>query len=148
MPIIKVYLHYVWSTKNRIPFLTTKEIRLQLWQHLEDNAKIKGIYTLGMGGHKDHCHCLVSMCHDQTISKIAQLLKGESSFWINKTGLILNDFPQEKFDWQDEYFAESVSPHLVPSVQNYILIQEEHHHQYTLQEEIEKLIADHNVREN
>ena len=142
MSIIKVYLHFVWSTKNRTPFLTTLETRKKVWKHLEDNARSKGIYTLGIGGHKDHCHCLISLGHDQSISKIAHFLKGECSFWINKTGLIQEDFPKEKFDWQDEYHVESVSPHLLQSVLNYISIQEEHHQKFSFQQEIEKFLLD------
>jgi REP element-mobilizing transposase RayT len=80
------------------------------------------------------------MAHDQTISKIAHLLKGESSYWINKTNLIVNDFRKEKFDWQDEYFVESVSPQDLPSVLIYISTQEVNHLHFTFQEEYEKFI--------
>ena len=98
-----------------------------MWDHITENARTKGMHTLNVGGYNDHCHCLISMTHDQTISKSAQLLKGESSYWINKSGLLLTDFPLEKFEWQNDYFVESVSPHHVPTIQNYILCQEAHH---------------------
>ena len=48
-----------------------------------------------------------------------QLLKGESSFWINK-----NKLTKEKFEWQDEYFAVSVSESLIDQVRDYIKNQE------------------------
>ncbi|MHB1180000.1 MAG: IS200/IS605 family transposase, partial [Daejeonella sp.] len=59
-------------------------------------------------GYADHCHCVISLEVDQTIQKLVQLIKGESSFWINnKSGF---EFPPGKrFEWQDEYFAVSVS---------------------------------------
>ncbi|MDR7211388.1 type III secretory pathway component EscR [Flavobacterium piscis] len=51
-----------------------------------------------------------------------QLIKGESSFWINK-----NQLTKEKFEWQDEYFAFSVSESIIDKVRDYIKNQEEHH---------------------
>ena len=59
-----------------------------------------------------------------------QLIKGESSHWINQQKLTL-----EKFEWQDEYFAVSVSESMVDRVRNYIKNQEVHHAKKTFQEE-------------
>ncbi|MEO6132694.1 MAG: transposase, partial [Saprospiraceae bacterium] len=115
MPVLKIFIHFIWSTKNRAPYLIRPDIREQTWDHIRINAKLKNISLLGVSGHSDHCHCLFSMGNDQMISKIIQLIKGESSYWINKSGLILNDFGKDKFDWQDDYFGETVSPHLIPS---------------------------------
>lgn len=73
MPFIKVYIHFVWSTKNRIPFLKTIEIREAMWQHIIKNAEEKGIYIDFINGYTDHCHCLISLGSDQNISKIMSL---------------------------------------------------------------------------
>jgi len=143
MPFVKVYIHFVWSTKNRFPFLKTKEMRLKVWNHIRENAKEKGIFIDFINGYNDHCHCLVSLGVDQTIQKIMQLIKGESSFWINKQGL-LADLPSaeiEKFEWQDEYFAVSVSESMLDTVRNYIKNQEEHHSKKTFQEEYDEFIS-------
>ncbi len=115
MPYIKVYIHFVWSTKNREPFLNSKELRLKVWDHIRDNARAKGIFLDFVNGYSDHCRCLVSMGMDQTIQKIMQLIKGESSFWINK-----NQLTHQKFEWQDEYFAVSVSESILDRVRDYI----------------------------
>lgn len=50
------------------------------------------------------------------------LLKGESSHWINKQNLL-----KEKFEWQKEYFAVSVSESALNRVRDYIKNQENHH---------------------
>lgn len=136
MPFIKVYIHFVWSTKNRFPYLETKEIRQKVWQHIRENAKEKGIFIDFVNGYNDHCHCLVSLGVDQTIQKTMQLIKGESSFWINKQGLT-----KEKFEWQDEYFAVSVSESMIETVRNYIKRQEEHHGKKTFQQEYDEFIS-------
>jgi REP element-mobilizing transposase RayT len=135
MPFIKVYIHLVWSTKNREPYLDTKEKRQMLWQHIKENAKEKGIFVDYVNGYTDHCHCLISLGIDQTIQKIIQLLKGESSFWINKYQIT-----EQKFEWQDEYFAVSVSESMVEQVRNYIKNQEEHHKTKTFAQEYEEFM--------
>ena len=135
MPFIKVYIHCVWSTKNRIPYLDSIELRQQVWRHIIENATQKGIFIDFINGYADHCHCVISLGADQNIQKIMQLIKGESSFWINKNGLT-----KEKFEWQDEYFAVSVSESVVDKVRDYIKNQEENHKKKTFQEEYEEFI--------
>ncbi len=136
MPYIKTYIHFVWSTKNRVPYLDSKELRQKVWQHIKENSKEKGIFVDFINGYSDHCHCLVSLGADQTIQKTIQLIKGESSFWINKNKLCL-----EKFEWQDEYFAVSVSESMVDRVRNYIKKQEEHHSKQTFQIEYDEILS-------
>ena len=135
MPFIKVYIHFVWSTKNREPFLSTKEIRQTVWEHMRENAFKKGIHLDFINGYSDHCHCLISMGAEQTMSKVMQLIKGESSFWINKQGLT-----KDKFEWQDEYFAIAVSESRINIVREYIKNQEEHHSRKTYKEEYDEYI--------
>ena len=108
MPFIKIWVHLVWATKNRKPLLTSDV---------------------------DHVHCLIALNQEQTIAKVVQMLKGESSFWINKTGLC-----KEKFEWQDEYFAVSVSDSGVDKVRTYIKNQEAHHTKKTFQQEYDEFM--------
>jgi REP element-mobilizing transposase RayT len=135
MPFVKIHIHCVWSTKNRFPFLNSIDLRQKIWQHIKENAVQKGIYIDFISGFSDHCHCLISLGTDQTIQKVVQLLKGESSFWINKNNLTSN-----KFEWQDDYFAVSVSESIVDQVRNYIKNQEVHHSKKTFQEEYDEFI--------
>ena len=142
MSFIKVYIHCVWATKNRYPFLSTPELRLSMWKHIRENAKKKGIFIDFINGYKDHCHCLLSLGDDQTLRQIMQLIKGESSFWINKQGLL-----NEKFEWQDEYFAVSVSESLVDKVRNYIKNQENHHAHRTWEDEYNEFVDKYKFQE-
>ena len=82
MPFIKVWIHFVWSTKNREAILKDN-FRYPLFDHIKKNAQLKNIYLDRVNGYYDHAHCLVSLGSDQTIEKVAQLIKGESSFWFN-----------------------------------------------------------------
>lgn len=135
MPFVKVYLHCVWSTKNRIPYLDSIELRQKVWNHIRENAIQKGIYIDFINGYSDHCHCLISLGVDQNIQKVIQLIKGGSSFWINK-----NELTKEKFQWQEEYFAVSVSESILDKVREYIKNQEEHHKKKSFQEEYDEFI--------
>lgn len=135
MPFIKVYIHFVWSTKNRFPFLNSLELREKMWKHIKENGKEKGIFIDFVNGYSDHCHCLVSLKSDQTIQKVIQMIKGESAFWFNN-----QNFIPEKFGWQDEYFAVSVSESMIENVRNYIRNQETHHSKKSFDDEYNKMI--------
>lgn len=138
MPYIKVYVHLVWSTKNRVKYLDNLTLRKKMWQHIYDNAHAKSIHLDFVNGYSDHCHCLVSMKSDQTLKGIVQLIKGESSNWINKQKTV-----NGHFGWQDSYFAVGVSESRIGAVRNYIINQEDHHSRKTWDEECEELILKH-----
>ncbi len=122
MSWVRIWVHLVFSTKNREPFLHSSELRKQFFQHIKQNAEEKQIWLDCISGYAEHAHCLISLGKDQSLSKVAQLIKGESSFWINKNGMIRN-----KFIWQDDYWAVSVSESHLDNVRQYIHSQEKHH---------------------
>ncbi len=73
MPSIKVFIHFIWSTKNREP-LVTKELKPILLQHIKENSVKKGIFIDTLNCVEDHIHLLVSLGSEQTISKTAMLI--------------------------------------------------------------------------
>lgn len=106
-----------------------------MFDHIRENAKTKNIYIDFINGYTDHVHCLISLNDDLSIGKIAQLIKGESSFWINKSNLT-----KSKFGWQDEYLAIGVGDDKIPVVRKYIADQEDHHSKMTFAQEYDKFI--------
>ncbi len=131
MSWVRIWVHLVFSTKNRIPYLH-QSIRKKVFQHIKQNAKEKEIWLDCVNGFADHAHCLISLNKDQSISKVAQLIKGESSFWINQNKLI-----EDKFMWQDDYWAVGVSESHLDATRQYIFNQEEHHSKTTFKEEVD-----------
>jgi putative transposase len=121
MSLTKIWIHMVWSTKNRVPVLE-KELRGKLFDHINQNAEQKEIQLHAIGGYLDHVHCLINLKPSQTIMEVANLIKGESSYWINR-----QKFFEDKFAWQKEYYAESIGAKDIGRVMDYILNQEEHH---------------------
>lgn len=134
MSYVKIWIHAVWGTKNREPYLT-KEIRAKVINHMRENAKKKEIFIDSINGHNDHLHYLFGLNADMTISKAMQLIKGESAHWINKEKIV-----QTKFEWADEYYAVSISESMLDRVREYIDNQEEHHRKKSYGEEVEEFM--------
>ena len=99
------------------------------------NCKVKDIFLQAISGYSDHLHLLISLGPLQSISKTVQLIKGESSNWINKSEML-----RGKFAWQDDYFAVSVSESQLVNVERYIRNQEEHHKTKPFSEEVEQFM--------
>jgi putative transposase len=135
MSFVKIWIHLVFATKNR-EHLLTKDFRYDLYKHIIENCKEKDIFLQTINGHTDHIHCLISLGKDQNISKVSQLIKGESSFWINK-----NNLTPKNFSWQDDYFAVSVGESQVETVVNYIKNQEKHHSKKSFDDEVDEFMT-------
>ncbi|MBI4429110.1 MAG: transposase [Ignavibacteriales bacterium] len=136
MPFIRVWIDLIWSTKNREPTIS-RELLPQLLDHVRENAKEKNILLDSIDAVSDHAHALISLRADQTIARIAQLLKGESAHWVNQKNLT-----RFKFEWQDEYIAISVSESAVDTVRAYIKNQEEHHRKKSFGEEYQEFLKE------
>ena len=129
MPYVRIWVHLIWSTKNRNK-IVTRQLKPLLLNHIRENAKEKKIFIDQINCVQDHCHALISLGTSQTISKVALLIKGESSHWVNE-----NQLTAGKFEWQDEYIAISVSESMLEKVRDYIKSQENHHQVKSFAEE-------------
>ena len=129
MSYVQVWIHSVWGTKNRYPFMDLEK-RKTICEHIKANAKEKQILIDCIDGFTDHLHCLFLLNADVPLSKHLQLIKGEATNWINKNGLF-----QMPFGWADDYFAASVSRDKLNVVRAYIKNQNNHHQKNTFQEE-------------
>ena len=135
MSYVKIWIHAVWGTKNHERILT-KDIRINLFQHIRENAKAKQIYIDFINGDMENIHCLLALNADMSIAKTIQLIKGEDAFWANKNKLI-----KPQLEWADEYFAASVSESMIDKVREYFKNQEVHHKKITFKEEFDKFVS-------
>jgi REP element-mobilizing transposase RayT len=126
-----LYVHIIWSTRNRESVLT-RPVRVVLFSHIKKLAEEKGIHLLEVNGAEDHVHLLLQLHPAQNLSQVMRLLRSESSEWTNTTQLI-----KAGFDWSDEIIAYSVSPGSLAQVTSFIERQEEYHLTKTFQTEIE-----------
>jgi len=133
MSFVRIWIHVVFGTKCR-DFLLADTICMKVCNHILENAKNKNIHINCINGYSDHLHLLISMNPDQNIATVMNLLKGESSHWINQ-----NSLTKVKFEWADEYYAVSVSETAVKTIKQYIANQKEHHKKKSYAEECEFL---------
>jgi putative transposase len=145
MPYVRIWVHLIWSTKDRMPLLN-EALRGRLFTHIKENASKKDIYLDTINGTEDHVHSLVSLKPDQTIAKVAQLLKGESSHWVNDLSAGApaqadQNIGRGKFEWQDEYIAVSVNESMKGALREYIKNQAEHHRKKTFSEEYQEFMG-------
>jgi putative transposase len=127
----------MWATKNRQKIIS-KELKPLLLAHIKENSLKKGIHIDSQNCVEDHIHMLISLGTEQTVSKIMQLVKGESSLWVNQQNII-----KTKFEWQDEYIGLSVSESAIEKVRAYIGNQEEHHKKKTFDQEYKEFLTAH-----
>ncbi len=135
MSYVRIWVHAVWSTKKREPFLR-KEIRRKVFMHIKQHAKTMGYHVDYINGVSNHVHCLLLLRAGQNLSDIMMVLKGESSHWVNENRLI-----EEKFNWQNDYYAVSTCISQLKNVRRYIENQEKHHQDkgHDFEKELEEL---------
>ncbi len=113
------HVHIVFSTKNRARAIN-EEIQPKLWAYLAGILKNHGMRAIAIGGIEDHVHLLVNLGATLGIAKAVQVVKANSSRWMN-------EHPRMRFEWQEGYFACSVSRSQVSRVNRYIANQKAHH---------------------
>jgi putative transposase len=134
-----LYVHYVFSTKNREPLLKG-DFKERLWAIMGGIAKENRITPRCIGGVSDHVHLLLSLPATTSVAKAIQIIKGGSSKWVHET------FPKGRyFSWQEGYGAFSVSISNLVDTIKYIENQEEHHRTRTFREEYLSFLHKHGI---
>ena len=113
------HVHVVFATKDRAKTIPT-HLQPKLWAYMAGIAKKHGLRAVSVGGTADHVHALIELGPSFGIAKASQLLKANSSRWMN-------ELQKARFEWQEGYFACSVSRSQVPTLIRYIADQAEHH---------------------
>ena len=143
MPYTRIWIHAVWTTKNRKAMLINPHRKI-IYSHIKENSKKHEIFIDCINGWNEHIHLLLSLKASQNLSKVIQLIKGESSYWINN---VYKKLPL-RFEWQDEYFGASVSHAQISKVRAYIRNQEDHHRAKSFTEEFEAFVRINNLEPN
>ncbi|HKO98459.1 MAG TPA: IS200/IS605 family transposase [Pyrinomonadaceae bacterium] len=126
----RVWIHLIFSTKNRFPFLTDKKLRTDVHGYLANMLRGEDCETLIVNGVEDHIHALFALSRTHSIASVVKEIKRTSSGFAKELSPTL-----EKFHWQNGYGAFSVSQSNLEEVIRYIENQEEHHKRVTFQDE-------------
>ncbi|HLJ29186.1 MAG TPA: IS200/IS605 family transposase [Candidatus Angelobacter sp.] len=133
----RIHIHVIFSTKDRKK-LIPKEVQPELWSYMAGICRNKGITPIAINGTDNHAHVLFHLPQDVTLAKAVNLVKTNSSKWMNEH--------RRKFAWQEGYGAFSVSESSTWVVINYIRNQEKHHRNRTFEEEYLALLKKHKVK--
>lgn len=128
-----LWIHLIWSTKNRQPIISQK-LKYKLYDQIREICLDKTYHLDFINGIEDHIHLLISLSPKFSVSNVVKDIKGISQKWVVDSGLI-----EEYFEWQDGYAVVSVSPSNVQKVRNYIKNQEKHHKKMTSEEELNNI---------
>ncbi|VTT98580.1 transposase : Transposase OS=Fimbriimonas ginsengisoli Gsoil 348 GN=OP10G_1460 PE=4 SV=1: Y1_Tnp [Gemmataceae bacterium] len=133
--LASVYVHLVFSTKNRMPRITP-DLRTRLYPYLAAIDLGRGTKVLDIGGVADHVHVLTAFGREVTIADTVKALKGASSRWVNET--FAAELP---FAWQNGYGAFSIGYPDLLALKGYLAGQEEHHRLTEYQDEYRELLS-------
>jgi len=133
--LAQIYLHIVFSTKDRRPFLLDPGLREEVHKFLGGTCKQFDSPVLRVGGVEDHVHVFCRMGRTISVANLVKELKRESSKWIKTKDTAFRDF-----HWQNGYGAFSISPGHTPALVQYINDQDEHHRQESFQDEFRRLL--------
>ena len=112
----KIWIHAVWSTKERQP-LIPRAAEIKIHNFLREELIELGFPVRIINGMPDHIHSLFLLNPQKSVAEVIKYVKGITSHSINDQNLI-----SKKFSWQTGYAAYSVSESQLERVFQHIKI--------------------------
>ena len=119
----------VFAVKGRDNILTSN-FRNNLFEYIAGILRNSKQYPLAVNGYKDHVHIFFELNPDSSLSDVLEVIKSNSSKWINS-----NRFVMGRFEWQRGFSGFTYSRSQRNNVIQYIMNQENHHKAQTFKEE-------------
>jgi putative transposase len=130
-PNSELYVHVIWATWDRLPLLSG-ELQPAVYACIQAECAALNTEVIAIGGVEDHIHLLVRLPSTVSVASLVKQSKGASSHLV--THRLAHE---DGFRWQGAYGAFSISASDVPRVRDYILRQEQHHRDHTLDTDLE-----------
>ncbi len=134
-----VYIHLIFSTKERHPYLGDENLQTALHAYLGSVSKQLDCPPIRVGGVEDHVHLLARFGRTITQAEWVKELKRVSNIWLKTEGAV------SEFQWQAGYADFSVSASNLERVKRYIENQKQHHKRMGFQDEVRKLLRKHSM---
>jgi len=125
----QIHIQFIFAVKYRKALIATSW-KDELHKYITGIIQNKTHKMLQVNTMPDHLHMFIGFRPDEKMSQLIQVVKSESTKWIND-----NNLTHQKFAWQDSFGAFSYSKSDVPDVIRYIQNQEQHHKKQTFLEE-------------
>src|SRR5439155_18167964 len=116
-----ILLHYIFAPK-RLENRLLEDFHDELHRYIHDIMNNTKSRMLAIGSVSDHLHLLVGLHPTESPADLIQLVKGNSSRFINQKG-----FCKSKFEWQEGYGVFSHSASDKEKIVRYVETQKEHH---------------------
>jgi len=136
----RLWIHLIFSTKDRFSFLKEPELRNDMHRYLASVLRSHDCETLIVGGTSDHVHALFDLSRKYSVATIVKEIKRTSSASIKEVSPLC-----KRFHWQNGYGAFSVSPSDLDSACRYIEEQEHHHRRVSFQDEYRSLLKKYRI---
>jgi len=131
----QIHIQFVFAVKYRAS-LINNDWKERLHQYITGIFQRQQHKMLQVNSMPDHIHIFVGMRPHQSVSSLMQIVKSESSKWIQEQNLC-----NRPFAWQEGYGAFSYAKSQVADVIRYIQNQEIHHRKETFLEEYKKTLT-------
>ncbi|MEO6612187.1 MAG: IS200/IS605 family transposase [Chitinophagaceae bacterium] len=132
----QIHIHCVFAVKYRLAVIA-KTWKPRLLQYITGIVQNHGHKMIAINGMADHVHMFFGLRPHQSLSDLMQIVKGDSSVWINQ-----HRFTTKLFRWQEGYGAFSYEKEKINTVAAYIENQESHHAKKTFLQEYRDLLED------
>ena len=137
--LAKIYIHLIFSTKNREP-LILDSVRPRLHTYMAGILRDLGSPAIEINTEPDHAHILFLLSRTLSLADTVKELKRGSSIWLKEI-----DPSLKEFHWQTGYGAFSVSVSRLNDVQKYVQNQREHHRKELYQDEFRRWLKAYEV---
>lgn len=138
----QLHIQVVFVVQNR-QSLIGQAWKSELYKYITGIIQNHAHKVLQINGMPDHVHVLIGMRPTQSLADLMQIVKQDSSKWINDKGFVLG-----RFSWQAGYGAFSYSNSEVPRVIDYIKNQEEHHKAFSFNDEYKNILTEFKIDYN
>ena len=137
-----INVHVIFHVKSTGIKISNKDLE-RTFKYIGGIINGIGGVPIEIGGITDHIHILASLPKNMSLSDFVRTIKSDSSRWIKTIDKYYN-----KFSWQEEYGAFSVSSSSVIKTINYIRNQNEHHKTMTVREEYKSFLEAYGIKYN
>ncbi len=125
----QIHLQLIFAVKFR-DALIQHNFKEELYKYITGIIQNNKHKLLAINGVEDHIHILIGFRTHQSVSELVNIVKSNSSKWINE-----KKFLPVRFEWQKGYGVFSYGKSQINAVINYINNQESHHHKKSFREE-------------
>ncbi len=132
----QLHIQFIFAVKFRAA-LIHDSWRDELHKYITGIVQANNHKLIQINSEPDHLHLFCGMRPHQSVSDLMQVVKCNSSKWIDERGLC-----KRSFAWQGGYGAFSYSKDEIPAVVKYIQNQRQHHQKISFLDEYRMLLKE------